>query len=159
MKKILLFVCATWLVIGAAANVEALSFSPTDGNFGDVEIGNTFSKTFILKNDDDYSIYLITHFLFPSDQFSASSPELSFLIPGQMTTLDVSFTPTSTGIHMAALLVPFLYNDFHIGIGAVGLIGDGIESGSTSVPDASIMLLLGSSLIGLMGFSRKSKRG
>ena len=31
MKKILLFVCATWLVIGAAANVEALSFSPTDG--------------------------------------------------------------------------------------------------------------------------------
>ena len=158
MKKFLLFLCATLLVIGAAPNVEALRFSPTYGNFGYVEIGNTFSQNFDIVNDDPYVVNLMTPFVLFSPDFSVSLPESFYLPPDSITNFDIAFTPTSTGIHIAAVVLPFIYNDYNIGVGVLPSFGVGSDSSSTSVPDASIMLLLGSSLMGLAVFSRKSKR-
>jgi HYDIN/CFA65/VesB-like, Ig-like domain len=161
MKKFLLFLCATLLIIGAAPNVEALRFSPTYGDFGYVEIGNTFSQTFEIVNDDPYLVHLMTPFVLFSPDFSVSPPGSNLLSPDSTTNFDMAFTPTSTGIHIAAVVLPFIYNDdqkLSIGVTALPSFGVGIDSRSTSVPDASIMLLLGSSLMGLAVFSRKSKR-
>jgi hypothetical protein len=167
MKKVLICLFTTALLMCVAANVRAFSFEPgASVDFGEVLLEETESKAVLIRNVlGTGSLQVIDVQLVDNDEDSFSSnldldPPI-FIGGFSSYRFNVFFTPHSLGVKEAALLVSaemvsgddvgILWRDFRL-----ELAGTGVDS--ISVPDASIILLLGSSLIGLVGFGRKSKR-
>ncbi len=108
-----------------------LSASPSSVDFGNVEVGTTAGQTVTLTNlgttgDPTITISDVS----AGGDFSASLAGSDTLAPGGTTTVDVSFTPGSSGSHADQLTVTHSGSNSPL---SVALSGDAYEPGSAPV--------------------------
>jgi len=87
-----------------ASSVPDISVSPTSYSFGNIAIGKTATKQFIVSNTGtaDLKIDSIT---VPLSEFSISTNTCSTVSPGSQCTFSVFFTPRSLGSKSASLTI------------------------------------------------------
>ena len=173
MKKVTICICMAALMFCMATTVQALSFDMDQLDFGSIEVDvmSPLQTTYLseaepgfeivriltveawLTDDPDAGDFLESHDI--GDKDSAGR------IPFYFAFLPRTIGDKSLRVHVFAAIDNSPGdedNTSEIGVHAyIRLNGTGVDTG-TSVPDASIILLLGSSLIGLVGFGRRSKR-
>jgi len=121
------------LKVGQAPPIEPdISISPTTKNFGDVTVGSSSSpQTFTVRNVGyaDLVVGTIDITGTNADQFTIQNDAVSSetIIPGGSATLQVVFTPASTGAKSAALNIPS--DDPNEASVSVSLSGTGVTEG------------------------------
>jgi len=114
---------------GSGADSDGITASPSTISFGQVSLGNTSTKSVVLTNDRTWKITL-SKILTTGSAFSMSTMTLPMTLdPGQSVTLEVSFTPQSTGTVGGSLFVegPAL---------SIPLTGTGATSGQLTLTPA-----------------------
>jgi uncharacterized cupredoxin-like copper-binding protein len=109
-----------------------ISVSPTEKNFGNVTMNSSSSpQTFNVSNvgNADLTVGTINITGTNADQFTIHNDDVSnqTIIPGSSATLQVVFTPTSTGAKSATLNIPS--NDPAEATALVSLSGTGVTEG------------------------------
>jgi len=88
------------------ATVGQLTFSPASYNFGNVNVGSGASQPISLTNSGTASV-TVSNVTVSGPGFDASGVSTGVsLSPGQTTTLNVSFTPASTGSVTGSVTIP-----------------------------------------------------
>ena len=132
---------ATWTgaTVQLAAPVPDISVSPTSKDFGDVTVGSSSSaQTFTVNNVGTANLVVgtITITGVNANQFSKQNDNVSgqTIAPGNSATLQVVFSPTSTGAKSAALSIPS--NDPDEATVTVPLSGNGVAAPGPLTADA-----------------------
>jgi hypothetical protein len=138
---------------GVAAPVTDISVSPTSKNFGDVTVGSSSpAQTFTVSNVGTANLVVGTITITGANagQFSKPTDNCSgqTITPGGSATLQVVFSPTSTGAKSAALSIPS--NDPDEATVAVSLSGSGVSApappptgvGGTAYPPNKLLVLV-----------------
>jgi hypothetical protein len=171
------------LALPMTASSQSIEVDPLSWDFGDVVVGETATKEFTvaciaqdtlmitlvaLTAEEDFSVPYLEHDFEitggPDLHYDASIDHITagptFIDNGSSVNWEVTYSPTSIGLHNAELFI--LSNDYDPPEDSqiyVHLTGNGVDSGITPVPEPATMLLLGTGLIGLAGFRRKFKKG
>lgn len=112
---------------GIPVPVPDITVTPMSHNFGDILTGTTVTQNLEIRNDGTLNLNVSASSLtgVDSTEFSILSGGAPFtLTPGDSQTLEVSFTPTTTGIKSAAL--EFTSDDPDESFLSVSLNGNGI---------------------------------
>ncbi len=177
MKKFLMFLCAMTLVFGMVGSASAIPYTDTyepDDPIcmeGNIFLGSTDSITWTFDitedgfNPDTQDVTSASVSLDFSDD-SCDWFELAELDVGSNTfywevdTGDVSFGITSlmtlSDTGMVDVTLTCLFGDFYFN--SATLTAEGTAEGTAPVPEPSTILLMGSGLLGLVGYSRKRFR-
>ena len=170
----------TCLLLAApmAVYCQNIEVSPLSWDYGDVVIGETAAMEFsissigpstlqmylaVLTAEEDLVAYTERDFLITDgpalryweedDIYSAGPLDID---EGSSVNYEVTYSPTTIGLHNAYLLI--MSNDYDPAEDAriyVHLTGNGVDSGANPVPEPTSILLLSTGLIGLAGFGRR----
>lgn len=175
-----LMLLMTCLLLAApmAVYCQNIEVSPLSWDFGDVVIGETATMEFsissigpstvqmylaVLTAEPDLVPYLEHDFTLTDGPalryweedgiYSAGPIEID---EGSSVAYEVTYSPTTIGLHNAELLI--MSNDYDPAEDAfiyVHLFGNGVDPGSVPVPEPTSILLLSTGLIGLAALGRR----
>jgi hypothetical protein len=115
------------------AAIGTLSVNPASFNFGSVNVGSVASQPISVTNSGTSSV-TISNVSISGPGFNASGASGAILSPGQSTTLNVTFTPASTGSMTGSITIP---SNAANSPASIGLSGTGAQPPS---PSHSVML-------------------
>jgi len=104
--------------------VPALSAAPSPFSAGTVTLGQSSTSSISITNHGTTPVTLNSAFAISGDaSFTASAPANLTIAPGDSTTTDVTFAPTTTGNKSATLAIASNIGTINVGLSGIGACG------------------------------------